>query len=103
MSACQPSDTTSTHVVRIVLSLPMSVEAFTDSKQAAFRRALAQVASVSDEDVLIVNIESMNIKRRLLAEAIHVETNIKASSASAAASIAGKLTEEAINEQLSNA
>ena len=41
---------TRTHEVRIALSLPMSLAAFTDDKQTAFKSSLAQAAGVSNED-----------------------------------------------------
>ena len=97
------SASTGAHEARIVLSLPMSPSAFTDDKQAAFKSSLAQAAGVSSEEVVIHRIESMSSRRHLLAEAIRVETGIMTTDADAAAAIAGRLTADSINKELSKA
>ena len=94
---------TRTHEVRIALSLPMSPSAFTDDKQTAFKSSLAQAAGVSSESVVIHKIESIGSRRHLLAEAIRVETGIMAADQGAAEAIAGKLTVDSINSELTKA
>ena len=95
------SASTGTHEVRIALALPMSPSAFTDDKQTAFKSSLAQAAGVSSESVVIHKIESIGSRRHLLAEAIRVETGIMTTDAAAAAAIAGRLTSDSINRELS--
>ena len=81
----------------------MSPSAFTDDKQTAFKSSLAQAAGVSSESVVIHKIESIGSRRHLLAEAIRVETGIMAADQGAAEAIAGKLTVDSINSELSKA
>ena len=81
----------------------MSPSAFTDDKQTAFKSSLAQAAGVSSESVVIHKIESISGRRHLLAEAIRVETGIMAADQGAAEAIAGKLTVDSINSELSKA
>jgi hypothetical protein len=95
------SASTSTHEIRITLSLPMSQSAFTKDKQAAFKASLAQAAGVASEAVVINKIESISSRRHLLAEAIRVETSIMAAGKAAAQELAGRLTADSINRELS--
>ena len=81
----------------------MTPSAFTDDKQTAFKSSLAQAAGVSSESVVIHKIESIGSRRHLLAEAIRVETGIMAADQGAAEAIAGKLTVDSINSELSKA
>jgi tRNA A-37 threonylcarbamoyl transferase component Bud32 len=97
------SASTSTHEVRITLSLSMSQSAFTKDKQAAFKASLAQAAGVAGEAVVINKIESTSSRRHLLAEAIRVETSIMAAGEAAAQEMAGRLTADSINRELSKA
>jgi tRNA A-37 threonylcarbamoyl transferase component Bud32 len=97
------SASTSTHEVRITLSLSMSQSAFTKDKQAAFKASLAQAAGVAGEAVVINKIESTSSRRHLLAEAIRVETSIMAAGEAAAEEMAGSLTADNINRELSKA
>ena len=91
------------HEVRIILSLPMSPSAFNDDKQTLFKASLAQAAGVSSEAVVIHRIESLSTRRHLLAESIRIETSIFATDEAGAATIAGKLTADNINAELTKA
>jgi hypothetical protein len=102
-SGTTTSASTSTHEVRITLSLPMSQSAFTKDKQTSFKVSLAQAAGVASEAVVINKIESISSRRHLLAEAIRVETSIMALGQTAAEEMAGRLTAENINIELSKA
>jgi len=102
-SAITTSASTSTHEVRITLSLPMSQSAFTKDTQAAFKASLAQAAGVASEAVVINKIESISSRRHLLAEAIRVETRIMAAGEAAAEEVAGRLAAGSINRELSKA
>jgi hypothetical protein len=102
-SATTTSASTITHEVRITLSLPMSPSAFTDEKQTAFKASLAQAAGVASKAVVINKIESISSRRHLLAEAIRVDTSIMAPGQAAADEMAGRLTADSINRELSKA
>jgi len=93
----------STHEVRITLSLPMSLSVFTDDKQTVFKVSLAQAAGVSSETVVIHRIESLSSRRHLLADAIRIETGIMPTDEAAAEAIAGRLTADNINAELTKA
>jgi len=92
--------TTSAHEVRITLSLPMSLSAFTDDKQTVFKASLAQAAGVSSEAVVIYRIESVSSRRHLLAEAIRIETGIMTTDEAVAGIIVDRLTADNINSEL---
>ena len=97
--------TIGTHVVKMVLSLPMSPLQFNVDKQKAFTSSLARVAGVSPHDVTIDSISSVGStrrtgKRHLLAESIRVETSLRAANASAADAMVSKLSAENINSEL---
>ena len=79
----------------------MSPSAFTNEKQTAFKASLAQAAGVASEAVVINKIESISSRRHLLAEAIRVETSIMAAGEAAAQELAGRLTADSINRELS--
>jgi tRNA A-37 threonylcarbamoyl transferase component Bud32 len=81
----------------------MSLSAFTNEKQTAFKASLAQAAGVAREAVVIIKIESINSRRHLLAEAIRVDTSIMAPGQAAAEELAGRLTDDSINRELSKA
>jgi tRNA A-37 threonylcarbamoyl transferase component Bud32 len=81
----------------------MSQSAFTKDKQVAFKASLAQAAGVASEAVVINKIESISSRRHLLAEAIRVETSIMAAGEAAAQELAGRLTADSINRELSKA
>ena len=81
----------------------MSSSAFTNEKQTAFKAALAQAAGVASEAVVINKIESISSRRRLLEEAIRVDTSIMAQGEAAANAMADTLTADSINTQLSSA
>jgi hypothetical protein len=79
----------------------MSRSAFTNEKQTAFKASLAQAAGVASEAVVINKIESISSRRHLLAEAIRVDTSIMAPGQAAAQEMAGRLTADSINRELS--
>jgi hypothetical protein len=81
----------------------MSRPAFTIIKQDAFKASLAQAAGVASEAVVIKRIESISSRRHLLAEVIRVETSIMARGQAAAEQMAGRLTADSINRELSKA
>jgi hypothetical protein len=81
----------------------MSRSAFTNEKQTAFKASLAQAAGVASEAVVINKIESISSRRHLLAEAIRVDTSIMAPGQAAAEEMAGRLTADSINRELSKA
>jgi hypothetical protein len=89
--------------IRITLSLPMSPSAFTHEKQTAFKASLAQAAGVASEAVVINKIEGISSRRHLLAESIRVDTSIMAPGQAAAQEMAGRLTADSINRELSKA
>jgi len=90
-----------TRVVKMAVSLPMSVDDFDQSKQDKFVASIARAADVATADVNIDKIEAITVaRRRLLAESIRVETSIKAADQSAAAAMADKLTASTINTEL---
>ena len=99
-SATTTSASTITYPVRITLSLPMSLSAFTKDKQTVFKASLAQAAGVESEAVVINKIESISSRRHLLAEAIRVESSIIAPDIAAAEEIACRLTTDSINREL---
>jgi hypothetical protein len=102
-TTASPSASTITHQVLITLSLPMSPSAFTNEKQTAFKASLAQAAGVASEAVVINKIESISSRRHLLVEAIRVKTSIMARGQTAAEEMAGRLTADSINRELSKA
>jgi hypothetical protein len=79
----------------------MSQSAFTIEKQTAFKASLAQAAGVASEAVVIKKIESISSRRHLLVEAICVETSIMALRQAAAEEMAGRLTADSMNRELS--
>ena len=81
----------------------MSQSAFTKDKQTVFRAALALAAGAASEAVVIKKIVSISSRRHLLVEAIHVETSIMAAGGAAAQELAGRLTADSINRELSEA
>jgi hypothetical protein len=81
----------------------MSQSAFTKDKQTSFKASLAQAAGVASEAVVINKIESISSRRHLLVEAIRVETSIMAAGEAAAQEMAGRLTADSINRELSKA
>jgi len=85
ISATTSSASTSTHEVRITLSLSMSLLAFTNDKQTAFTSSLAQAGGIANAAVVTKKIESSSSRRNLLAaEALRVETSIMAAGKAAA-------------------
>jgi len=88
----------------MVVSLPMTVESFTQSKQIQFVESVARAAEVAVVNVKIDKIESIkDPSRRLLAESIRVETSVKAVDTSTANSVANRLTPVKINVELEKA
>ena len=79
----------------------MSQSAFTMDKQTVFRASLAQAAGAASEAVEIKKIMSISSRRHLLAETIRVETSIMAPGETAAQELAGRLTADSINRELS--
>jgi len=106
--------------IRINLSLPMSLSNFTKHKQKVFKASLAQAVGRGDghdlvaSEAVFIKIESISSRRRLLAEAIRVETSImttkgivrdafKEIALADAMGMAGRLTADSINSKLSMA
>jgi len=100
-------------VVTMTASLPMIISEFDDGTRAAFKKATAEAASVSDSDVTIDDVESINtarrggdisdVGRRLLAAGIRIDMSIKAADKNAADAIVAKLTVTVINAKLQEA
>ena len=87
-------------VVRMVLGLEMSREAFDAVKQLAFRQSLADITGVSLAMVRIADISSVSRRRSMLAESIEIEVEIAVQDSSRASAIASSMTETAINGNL---
>lgn len=90
---------TATHVVRLVLSLPLAVADFDDSMQVKFKDALAKVAGSSKDDVSL-SVSTGGSRRHMLAETTTVAVSIKAADRGAATTMADKLTADNINAKL---
>ena len=89
-----------THVVKMAVSLPYTVDEFGEGLQKSFKAALAKAAGVAADDVSIDKIEAISAaRRRLLEGSIRVDTSIKAKDEQAANSVATLLTADRINEE----
>ena len=90
-----------THVVKMAVSLPMTVEQFNADAQTKFKESIAKAAGSTPADVTIDEIQSISISRRhLLASSIQVVTSVKAADKAAADAMSGKLTADNINAEL---
>jgi hypothetical protein len=90
-----------THVVKMAVSLPMTVEQFNADAQTKFKESIAKAAGAMPEDVTIDQIEAIPVgRRRLLASIIRVDTSVKAVDTAAAEAMRGKLTSDNINAEL---
>ena len=89
-------------IVKLVLSLPMTIEEFSIDKQAKFRQAIAGAAGVNLSKVRIVSITptSDRRQRRLLDSGINVDVEVAADSTSAARTVVGQLNADNINQNL---
>jgi hypothetical protein len=103
VSRTTTSVSTNTHEVWITLSLSMSHSAFTKDKQTDFKDSLAQAAGVASKTVVINKVETIRSLRHLLSEAICVESSIMVTGEAAAQELAGRLTSDSINRELSKA
>jgi len=85
----------------------MTQQDFTQENQIKFRESIATAAGVKAADITIDKIEKISSRRgsdrRILTASIRVDTIAKASSESAAASMASALTSETINRELEKA
>ena len=86
-------------VVKLVLTLPLSLNAFTNDRQIDFKASLAAAAGVAAKDVTINGIRRV-ITRRVLSESVRVDVSIKAADKGAADTIVGGLTALRINKEL---
>ena len=95
------------YVVKMAVSLSMTQQDFTEEKQIKFRESIATAAVVKPADVTIDKIEKISSRRgsdrRILTDSIRVDTIVKASSESAAASMVSALTPDRINRELEKA
>jgi len=94
----------------MAVSLPMTMTEFTDGKKANFRAAIAEVAGVSNAEVIIDKIESIStarsgggVARRLLATGIRIDMHVEAADKNIASALGAKLTATAINAKLQQA
>eukprot|EP00277_Geminigera_cryophila_P011646 CAMPEP_0179437518 /NCGR_PEP_ID=MMETSP0799-20121207/21399_1 /TAXON_ID=46947 /ORGANISM="Geminigera cryophila, Strain CCMP2564" /LENGTH=558 /DNA_ID=CAMNT_0021218511 /DNA_START=135 /DNA_END=1811 /DNA_ORIENTATION=- len=83
-------------LVEMKISLPITKAEFTESKQEAFRSAVAATAIVAVADVTILNIEEM--ARR--AASVHITTQVKASDSTAGNNIVANWDLAALNKNL---
>ena len=92
------------YVVKMAVSLPMTMQQFNNNEQLKFKQSVARTAGVSSADVSIDRIVDMNIGtavlRRLLATGIRVDTSVKASDEIAASEISTSLTPDNLNSEL---
>jgi hypothetical protein len=93
---------TVSHVVTIILSLPMSKADFTSDKQTLFKKSLTAAAGpkVLVSTINIIDIEPINGDHRLLVESIKVQSEIKVPSQAAADDMEQALTKDKINVEL---
>ena len=85
-------------VVKMVLTLPLSLTVFTDDRQKVFKAALATAAGIVSKDVSLDEIRKV-ITRQLLSERIRVEVSIKAVDKATADTIVRGLTAKNINKE----
>jgi len=97
----------SKHVVVAAVKLPYSKSDFDAARQQSFRRGVAVAATTSWEKVEITGIKETPTRRlqpaparRAAAGSIRVDFSIRVASESAATSLAGALTEDALNKAL---
>jgi len=96
-----PATSSGTHVVKMAVSLPMTINEFTLDKQTKFMASIAAAAGVSSDDVAIDDITSIpTSSRRLLEASIRVDTSVKAKDKSSADALGAKLTTNSINSEL---
>ena len=92
------------YVVKMAVSLPMTIQQFNDNEQLKFKQSVALAAGVSSADVSIDRIVDMNsgtaVLRRLLATGIRVDTSTKAPTEIAANAISTSLTVNRLNSAL---
>ena len=88
-----------TYTVRMVLSLPMTIETFNYEVQTTFKDALAQAVGVASNTISIDSIVA-NVQRRLLSESIIVQTSIMAVDEGSATNMMSSLTSDNININL---
>ena len=90
-------------IVKMVVALVMSKDAFDDTKQLAFRNGIADAADVGMDKVKIAKIEEMTTRRRhlLAANSIKIDIEVAAKDANTASSVANNLNANNVNAQLS--
>jgi len=83
-------------VVKLALSLSMTVQTFDTSVRTKFRSSIQQAVRISNLEVTIVNVQTINVpvggQRRLLASAIRIDVSIAAATEIAANAIIAMLT-----------
>ena len=92
-----PVGTSSTYEVKMVISLPLSLEEFTTEKQADFKKSIAKAAQAATVDVSIDVIELAN---RRQSGSVRIETAINAADKTSANAIVSRLTVSNINDEL---
>ena len=93
--------TVATHVVKMAVSLPMTVDQFNADAQTKFKESIAKAAGATPADVTIDKIQAISVgRRRLLASSIRVDTSVNAADKAAADAMSGKLTADNINAEL---
>ena len=97
---CLAPTTSATHLIKMVVMIPMSMAEFSNEKQTKFKEAVAAAAGVAPDDVSFDKIEEISTSPRRFTKSIRMDVSVKASSSSRADAIAGKLTASAINTQL---
>jgi hypothetical protein len=92
------------YVVKMAVSLPLTIQQFNSNEQLKFKQSVALAAGVSSADVSIDRIVDMNsgtvVLRRLLATGIRVDTSTKAPTEIAANAISTGLTVNRLNSAL---
>ena len=101
-SAPSPDFEASDVIVQMTVQLGLTEEQFDEDKQADFRRAVAETASVDVEKVKVADFEAVASRRlrRLLADSIKVDVEVAAKDEDAASRVAGQMTEDNLNSNL---
>ena len=113
-----------THVVRLSLSLPLSMVEFNHTRRAKFIETIARAAGASPADVTIDNVEAIfssahdfpvnysgvnnttrrtNVNWRLLGSSIRIDVSVMAKDKAAADAMVARLTYHDINAELAMA
>ena len=92
------------HLVKMALSMPISLDEFATSTQTKFKAAIDKAASELTVQVAIVDVQTINVpvdgQRRLLAASIRIDVSIRAADKFAADAMIAMLTIWNINAEL---